>query len=111
MAIIRSQLATCVRQYLIRTSATTVQDSRPCSGICSRGFASTKDQKDDKAAAGTKKQEPASVGTDGGALGERSGPNKAATTNKKEQDQDKLEEDVVKGKEASKGTETAPWAS
>ena len=44
--------------------------------------------------------------------GERSGPSKdASPVSKKDEAQDQMEEDVVQGKDAMKGTETAPWAS
>lgn len=44
--------------------------------------------------------------------GKRSGPSKdASPVSKKDEAQDQMEEDVVKGKDAKKGTETAPWAS
>ena len=50
-------------------SALAVEQSRLCSHDGCRCFSTSgKDQKDDKSASGTKKQESATVGTDGGML-------------------------------------------
>ncbi|KAL3142848.1 hypothetical protein ABBQ38_003141 [Trebouxia sp. C0009 RCD-2024] len=70
---------------------------------------SSKDQQKTSPPDSTGKKESDNAGTEGGMLGERSGPSKEAVPSDTQIQEDAVEEGHVK--DANKQTETAPWAS